>query len=97
MIAVFIYSFFPFRVFLYDEFLSTEECDGLMKAHNRHVTDLSKKDPIICFDSIETLRKHLKAARIKKKVSPLDFTYGKVIWKRFLKNNMGRIFDDLGE
>lgn len=64
------------RVFLYDEFLSTEECDGLMKAHNRHVTDLSKKDPIICFDSIETLRKHLKAARIKKKVSPLDFTDG---------------------
>ena len=73
-----------------------------MKAHNRHVTDLSKKDPIICFDSIQTLRKHLKAARIKKKVSPLDFTYGKVICKIFFKRQNRsfstlQMFDDFRE
>ena len=63
-----------------------------MKAHNRHVTDLTKTDPIICFDSIQTLRKHLKAARIKKKVSPLDFTYGKVTCKIFvLKDKNGSL------
>ena len=66
-----------FRVFLYDEFLSDAECDGLMKAHNRHVTEMSKKDPIVCFDSINTLRKHLKAVEIERTVSPNDFTPGR--------------------
>jgi hypothetical protein len=65
------------RVYLYDEFLSEQECDGLMKAHDSHVKDSSKHSPLICFDTIETLRKHLKAARKKVKVTPADFLPGK--------------------
>ncbi|VDI74593.1 Hypothetical predicted protein [Mytilus galloprovincialis] len=64
------------KVYLYDEFLSEAECDGLMKAHNRHVTEISKKDPIICFDTVNTLRQHLKAAGVNRKVSPNDFMAG---------------------
>ena len=49
-----------------------------MKAHDSHVTEMSKKDPIICFDSINTLRRHLKAVNVKVKVTPLDFTPGEL-------------------
>ncbi|XP_062577395.1 prolyl 4-hydroxylase subunit alpha-1-like [Saccostrea cucullata] len=64
------------RVFLYDEFLSEQECDGLMKAHDSHVKESSKINPLICFDTIETLRKHLKAAHKRVKVTPADFIPG---------------------
>lgn len=64
------------RVFLYDEFLSEQECDGLMRAHDSHVKESSKINPLICFDTIETLRKHLKTARKKVKVTPADFIPG---------------------
>ncbi|XP_061180354.1 prolyl 4-hydroxylase subunit alpha-1-like [Saccostrea echinata] len=64
------------RVFLYDEFLSEQECDGLMKAHDSHVKESSKINPLLCFDTIETLRKHLKAAHKKVKVTPADFIPG---------------------
>ncbi|XP_069111252.1 uncharacterized protein [Argopecten irradians] len=61
------------RVFLYNEFLSDAECDGLMKVHDRHVAESNKNDPFVCFDSINTLREHLKANGIKVKVTPQDF------------------------
>ncbi|XP_033762085.1 uncharacterized protein LOC117343723 [Pecten maximus] len=61
------------KVFLYNEFLSEAECDGLMKAHDSHVTQANKHDPFVCFDSITTLRQHLKANGIKVKVTPQDF------------------------
>jgi len=61
---------------LYDEFLSEAECDGLMKAHNKHVQELSKIDPLLCFDSIQTLRRHLQAVGKKVKVTPRDFIPG---------------------
>ncbi|XP_067649277.1 prolyl 4-hydroxylase subunit alpha-1-like [Haliotis asinina] len=64
------------RVFLFDEFLSTQECDGLMKAHDKHVEEATKQDPILCFDSIGTLKKHLKEAKKKIRVTPNVFTGG---------------------
>lgn len=63
-------------MYLYNEFLSEAECDGLMKVHDKHVEESSKKDPLICFDSIATLRKHLKAAKKNVKVTPKDFLQG---------------------
>ncbi|XP_066301443.1 prolyl 4-hydroxylase subunit alpha-1-like [Branchiostoma lanceolatum] len=64
------------RVYLFDNFLTARECEGLMSAHSRHVQEASKHDPIICFDSIKTLRNHLKDAGVKVKVSSQDFTEG---------------------
>ncbi|CAH1789269.1 unnamed protein product [Owenia fusiformis] len=48
------------RIFLIDDFLTELECDGLVKAHHHHVDEMSKESPILCFDSIDTLHKHLK-------------------------------------
>lgn len=63
-------------MFLFDEFLSEAECDGLRRAHDKHVQELKSQTPILCFDSITTLRKHLKNAKKKVKVSPNDFVEG---------------------
>ncbi|XP_060067036.1 prolyl 4-hydroxylase subunit alpha-1-like [Ylistrum balloti] len=64
------------RVFLYNEFLSEAECDGLMKVHDSHIAQANKHDPFVCFDSIATLRHHLKANGVKVKVTPQDFMPG---------------------
>ncbi|XP_071961640.1 uncharacterized protein [Antedon mediterranea] len=66
----------PVRAYIYENFLSPHECEGLMGAHNRHVSETNKNDPLICFDGISTLKKHLKAANSKFKVSTADFTEG---------------------
>lgn len=46
--------------------------------HKEHVKEMKKIDPIICFDGIQTLRKHLKDLRPDKeiRVTPNDFTKG---------------------
>ncbi|XP_013420882.1 prolyl 4-hydroxylase subunit alpha-1 [Lingula anatina] len=63
------------KVYLFNDFLSEAECDGLRKAHDSHVA-AATVDPIVCFDSITTLRRHLKDAKKNIKVSPKDFTSG---------------------
>ncbi|CAL1538796.1 unnamed protein product [Lymnaea stagnalis] len=63
------------KVFLFDDFLSAEECAGLMRAHDSHVKALNKT-PILCFDSVETLRSHLKDVKKNIRVTPNDFTPG---------------------
>jgi len=65
------------KIWLYEEFLSPEECDSLIRAHETHLAETLKQKPIICFDSIETLRKNLnelKRENLAAKVTPLDFT-----------------------
>ncbi|ESP02232.1 hypothetical protein LOTGIDRAFT_172228 [Lottia gigantea] len=64
------------KVYLFDEFLSEEEADGLIKAHDAHVKQASQNPPILCFDSVNTLQKHLKDAKKKIRISPKDFTEG---------------------
>lgn len=64
------------RVWLFEEFLSEAECDGLRRVHNKHVQEQSVNDPILCFDSIKTLRQHLKNVGKRVPVSPGDFTAG---------------------
>ncbi|XP_033103273.1 uncharacterized protein LOC117106042 [Anneissia japonica] len=66
----------PIRAYIYENFLTPKECEGLMGVHNRHVIESNKDHPIVCFDGISTLRKHLKAAKSKYKVSQRDFTNG---------------------
>ncbi|CAF3021813.1 unnamed protein product [Rotaria sp. Silwood2] len=63
---------------LFEEFLSHDECINLIKVHKEHVKKMKKIDPIICFDSIQTLRKHLKDLKPHNEfyVSPNDFTKG---------------------
>lgn len=53
---------FCFRVYLFDNFLSAEECDKLREVHDKHVNSLNNQAPILCFDSTDTLKKHLKSA-----------------------------------
>ncbi|GAB1603052.1 uncharacterized protein LOC115215919 [Argonauta hians] len=65
------------NVYMFEEFLSDKECDGLRNAHNKYVELGSKTDPILCFDGIQTLREHLKhAGKSHINVTPLDFTEG---------------------
>ena len=61
---------------MFEEFLSEAECDGLIRVHNQHVKEQSKQDPILCFDSVSTLRKHLRSVGKKTLVTPRDFTPG---------------------
>lgn len=82
-----------FRIWLFEEFLSEHECDNLMRVHKLHVEQQSKDAPILCFDSIATLRKHLENVGKKRvKVTPLDFTQGMTATsnrlRSFFKNNI---------
>lgn len=47
------------KIWLYEEFLSTEECENLIKVHETHVQVMRKQKPIICFNSLDTLRRNL--------------------------------------
>ncbi|CAF3878324.1 unnamed protein product, partial [Adineta steineri] len=63
---------------LFEEFLSHDECSNLIKVHKEHVKKMKEIDPIICFDSIQTLRKHLTDLQPNTTVhvTPNDFTKG---------------------
>ena len=66
-------------MWLYEEFFTKEECENLIRVHEEHVKKLSNLKPIICFDSIKTLRKELNALRksdIAETVTPNDFIEG---------------------
>ena len=64
------------HAYIVENFLSDIECNSLMKVHSRHVSELNKQAPIICFDSLSSFRKYLKDAKLKIKVSTNDFTRG---------------------
>ena len=64
------------HAYIVKNFLSDVECDGLVMVHSRHVSELNKQVPIICFDSLKSFREYLKDAKLKIKVSPNDFTRG---------------------
>ena len=63
------------RVFLFNEFLSDAECDGLRRVHDKHVQSMASH-PLLCFDSLRTLRKHLEDVSQDVDVSPNDFVKG---------------------
>lgn len=66
-----------FMVFIFEKFLSDNECNNLRRVHDMHVHLMTKEDPILCFDSVKTLQLHLKSAgKDHIEVSPLDFTTG---------------------
>lgn len=67
------------KVWLFEEFLSQEESEHLIKAHESHLKELLKQKPIICFDSISTLKKNLielKRELVAEIITPNDFTTG---------------------
>ena len=64
------------RAYIIEHFLSDAECDSLVMVHSRHVSELNKQVPIICFDSIKSFREYLKDAKLKVKVTLNDFTEG---------------------
>ena len=67
------------KLTLYEEFLTPEECKSLIEAHEAHLKPYLQEKPIICFDTIATLRKNLKdlnRENIAEIVTPLDFTEG---------------------
>ena len=61
---------------MFDDFLSAEECDGLRAAHDKHVQIGSKEPPILCFESLDTLRKNLESVKKPVKINPSIFTQG---------------------
>ena len=64
---------------MYDNFLSPRECDGLIGAHHKHMTERESYQPIICFDSLATLRRHLvDANKSHIRVSMKDFVQGTI-------------------
>lgn len=64
------------KVYVIDDFLTKEECNGLSTAHLSHVQKWNDQDPILCFSDIHTFRKYLKDVDIKAEVTENDFTHG---------------------
>jgi prolyl 4-hydroxylase len=67
------------KIWLFEEFLSKEECEELVKAHEKNLKEYLKQKPIICFDSVSTLKRHLVDLGHQKHadlVTPNDFTAG---------------------
>ncbi|XP_031556482.1 probable prolyl 4-hydroxylase 7 [Actinia tenebrosa] len=64
------------RAYVIENFLSDFECDNLMRVHKKYLEIFSKNDPILCFDSLPTLKKNLKELKLKYKVSNKDFIVG---------------------
>ena len=63
------------RVWVYDDFLSKEECEHLMNVHEQTLSSLYKK-PIICFENIEAFRQqllNLKQKKLSQSVTTSDF------------------------
>ncbi|XP_067936542.1 uncharacterized protein [Watersipora subatra] len=51
------------KVYLFEDFLSPEECDGLRAVHDSHIQMANEVPPLLCFESLDTLRKHLSYAK----------------------------------
>ena len=64
------------NAYVVENFLSDNECQNLVIVHQKHVSELNKQGPIICFDGIKSFREYLKDAKLKIKVSQNDFTEG---------------------
>ncbi|CAB4003501.1 probable prolyl 4-hydroxylase 10 [Paramuricea clavata] len=64
------------RAYVLEKFLSAYECDALAGAHDSHVTQTSKRNPLLCFDSVKTFRQNLKEVGLKIQVSSADFLEG---------------------
>jgi hypothetical protein len=79
------------KMWLYEEFFTQEECENLIKVHNDHVKVLSSRTPIICFDSIKTLRKSLNAlgkSEMAENITPNDFIEGTRCINQSLSGNL---------
>jgi prolyl 4-hydroxylase len=67
------------KVWLYEEFLSEEECKQLIEAHESHLKAMLQQKPIVCFDSVDTLKKNLQDLNrhsVAEQVSSSDFVEG---------------------
>jgi hypothetical protein len=67
------------KIWLFEEFLSKEECEQLIQVHDAHLKEFAKEKPIVCFDSVKTLKQHLidlRREKVAELVTPLDLTEG---------------------
>ena len=64
------------RAYVFENFFSEYECDALAAAHDDHVAQTSKLNPLLCFDSVKTFRQNLKEVGLKISVSSADFLEG---------------------
>nr|XP_026694930.1 uncharacterized protein LOC100175515 [Ciona intestinalis] len=66
------------RIYTMDDFLSSRECEGLMKAHDNHMKQHDDQGPIICFSDETTMGKYLEQIKEKwtKRISSQDWTQG---------------------
>lgn len=65
------------RAYILENFLSSYECDSLAAIHDNHVKETTKLDPLLCFDSLKTLKQNMKEVGVKNiKVNDNDFIQG---------------------
>jgi hypothetical protein len=64
------------RAYVLEHFFSDYECDALAAAHDTHVAQTSKLNPLLCFDSLQTFRQNLKEVGLRIPVSSADFLEG---------------------
>lgn len=80
------------RVYIADNFLSQRECDGLTAAHFSHITETSKRSPIVCFAGVQTMNKHLNEVGIKYTASVSDFTPGTLCLNESFSRSLAQKF-----
>lgn len=80
------------RVYIVDNFLSKEECDGLSAVHVRFVKESNELGPIICFAGLSSFKKYLKEAGFSDNVSEKDFLAGTLCINETFSEKLSRKF-----
>ncbi|XP_066927141.1 uncharacterized protein [Clytia hemisphaerica] len=65
------------QVFIVDDFLTKEECNGLSGAHVKHAKTSNELGPLLCFSGVQSFQKYLNEAGLNDiKISNRDFIEG---------------------
>ncbi|XP_039265616.2 uncharacterized protein LOC120341207 [Styela clava] len=81
------------QIYIMDNFLSEFECNGLMRAHLRHLQAHEGHDPITCFSGIASLKQHLREHGLKKmapKMTEYDFIPGTLCLNDSMSSKVGK-------
>nr|XP_006825421.1 PREDICTED: uncharacterized protein LOC102803100 [Saccoglossus kowalevskii] len=79
------------RLYLFDNFLSSAECFGLMNAHNNHVSAANGEiGPIICFSDAGSMRNYMNEAGMTLQLTENDFSAGTTCVNATISNQIGQ-------
>ena len=82
------------NVYIIDDFLTKEECNGLSAAHVNHVKKSNSIGPaILCFSSVSSFQKYIdEIVGFNYKVSSVDFTPGTLCLNETFSNRLKKDF-----